>query len=317
MSGSVFKNIIFMGSPDFSVPTLSALMKHNYPIKAVYCQAPKPAHRGQKLFPCAVHQFAQEKNLSVFTPKSLKKEDALQVFLDLKPDLVVVVAYGLILPKEIIHYPTYGCLNVHASLLPRWRGAAPIHRAIQSGDKETGITIMRMDEGLDTGDMILKTTTPIDRQETSKTLHDRLSIMGADALIEALKLIEDNKVFYEKQDDGLSTYAKKLNKPEGQINWTQSAHDIENHIRAFDPWPGTWCVHNEKAVLKIIKASVLDITSDAEPGTIIQDPLIIASGDKAIKIEKIQRAGKKIQTAEEFLRGYPLKKGDSLLTKPI
>ncbi|MDR9424677.1 MAG: methionyl-tRNA formyltransferase, partial [Marinobacter sp.] len=232
--------IVFAGTPDFAATALKALLKAGHDIVGVYSQPDRPAGRGRKLVPGPVKQVALDADIPVFQPLSLKSEDAQQELAALKPDVMIVAAYGLILPKAVLDIPTHGCLNIHASLLPRWRGAAPIHRAIAAGDTQTGITIMQMDEGLDTGDMLLKVTTPIRSDDTGGSLHDRLADLGGEAIVEALNQLARGDLGPEPQNDNEACYAHKLSKEEGHIDWQRSAADIERLVRAFNPWPGTF-----------------------------------------------------------------------------
>ena len=234
--------LVFIGSPDFSVPVLEALVRAGHEIAAVYCQPPRPAGRGKKERPTAVHARALELGLDVRHPVSLKSEEAQKDFACLKPEVAVVVAYGLILPQAILDTPTYGCLNIHASLLPRWRGAAPIHRAIMAGDTDTGVCIMQMEAGLDTGHVLLRTATQIGAEETTLQLHDRLSALGSEAIVTALDTLP-TLTPVAQPDTGI-TYAEKIRKDEARIDWTQSSDEIDRQIRGLSPFPGAWCELN-------------------------------------------------------------------------
>ena len=307
--------IIFMGSPDFAVPVLASLIDAGHQIVCVYAQPPRPAGRGQKEQPCPVHKYAQEKNLTVRTPKSFKDDTAQQEFAAFKADVAVVAAYGLILPKAVLAAPRFGCVNVHASLLPRWRGAAPIHRAILSGDTESGITIMAMDEGLDTGAMIRRQAVPITPTTTAEDLHDALAALGATMIVTALDDLGAGNVTPEPQPDDGVTYAKKLERREGRLDWTQPADYLERAVRAFNPWPGTWFIlpGNEKnARVKVLAAKVVHDNKGKEPGTVIDDTLAIACGFGALRLERLQRAGKAAMDTGEFLRGTQLPAGTQL-----
>lgn len=296
-----------MGSPDFSVPTLKALIDNNFKVEAVYCQPPKPKNRGHKMSYCPVHQAALDLNLNVYSPKNFKSDVDLKEFLDLDLDAVIVVAYGLILPKEIIDTPKYGCFNIHASLLPRWRGAAPIQRAILEGDKETGITMMKMDHGLDTGPMISKQQIPIHSDTTAGMLHDQLSLLGSKLCIDMLKALkEKGRVKLEAQPDEGANYAKKISSEEAEINWSEPAEKIERQIRAFTPWPGAWFIDHQGQRLKIFQAKVVKKTQSVANGVVYNDDFCIACGDEAIQPQVIQRPGKKPQNLDDFLRGYPI-----------
>ncbi len=300
--------IIFMGSPDFSVSVLKELHKQ-HEIIAVYSQPPKPAGRGYKLTPCAVHKAALEMGLNVYTPKTLRHKAEQDIFESHKADIAIVVAYGLILPKEILEAPSLGCINIHASLLPRWRGAAPIQRAIEAGDKLTGITYMQMDEGLDTGAMLRKIELPIDSAETGGSLHDKLAHMGAQN-INAL-LAELAQITPQKQDDNKASYAHKLSREESRINWSEAAAQIEQRLRAFTPWPGCYTEY-EGARLRILEAHEETGETSAVCGTLLDDELLVACGAQALRITQLQKAGKKAMNAKDFLLGTPLKKGDKL-----
>ena len=297
--------LAFMGSPDFSVPALKALVAVGHEVAVVYAQPPKPAHRGQKETPCPVHQAALELGLPVRTPKRLRKNAEEAAFLgSLDLDAAVVAAYGLILPAEILAAPRRGCLNIHASLLPRWRGAAPIQAAILAGDSETGITIMQMDEGLDTGAMLLREATPIGPKDTAADLHDRLSAIGGRLILRAL----DEMPAPVAQDEALSTYAPKLSREDARLNFTKPAMELERQIRAFTPWPGSLALLGDM-VLKFLAAEIAPGNPEAVPGDILDDRLTIACGEGALRPTKIQRAGKAAMSAQEFLRGFSLPAG--------
>ncbi|MCD6034438.1 MAG: methionyl-tRNA formyltransferase [Rickettsiales bacterium] len=305
--------IIFMGTPDFSVPALKALLESpDHEVIAVYSQPPRPAGRGQHEQPSPVHTTALQYGIEVRTPSSLKGEMEQQAFADLSPDVAIVAAYGLLLPKEILNAPHYGCLNIHASLLPRWRGAAPIHRAILAGDTKTGITIMQMDEGLDTGAMLATAETPITSSTTTEALHDTLSEMGAELVMETLYDILHGNTIPIPQENSLFTYAKKLKKEESKIDWQQPAAAIERQIRAFIPWPGSYFMYQNEAI-KIHEASLIEGRTTATPGTTIDDQLTVAcGGGTLLRPTRIQRASKKATPTEEVLRGYPIRQGSQL-----
>jgi methionyl-tRNA formyltransferase len=292
--------LAFMGSPEFSTVSLRALVAAGHEVAAVYAQPPKPAGRGQKERLCPVHALALALGLSVRTPKRLRNNaDEQEYFAGLKLDAAVVAAYGLILPEEILSAPKRGCLNIHASLLPRWRGAAPIQAAILAGDAQTGITIMQMDAGLDTGAMLLKEATPIGPADTAADLHDRLAAIGARLILDALR----NPPTPTKQDDSLSTYAPKLSREDARLNFTKPAVALERQIRAFHPWPGSLLLLGD-AVIKILAAEIVE--AEGTPGTILDDRFTIACGEHALRPTKLQRAGKSAMSAAEFLRGYPI-----------
>lgn len=299
--------LIFMGTPAFSVPTLQAVLESRHHVVAVYSQPPRPKGRGQHVQISAVHQLAASQKIPVFTPASLKSEEEQAVFASHRTDFAIVVSYGLILPKAILEAPRLGCLNVHASLLPRWRGAAPIHRAIEAGDPETGVTIMKMDEGLDTGPMLLKKSVPITPQTTTASLHDALSVMGGSLLLEALEGYAAGTLHLVSQPTQGVTYASKLTREEGQINWRLPAFVWVRKIQAFTPWPGVWFEH-EGTRLKVLAAEAI-AEINAEPGTVLDDQLTIGCGEGALRLKTLQRPGGAALEAQAFLRGYPLPVG--------
>jgi len=298
--------LAFMGSPDFSVPALKALHQAGHEIAAVYAQPPRPAGRGHAVKPCPVHAAAEKMGLSVRTPARLRKDTAEHdAFGALNLDAAVVVAYGLILPKPMLDAPKRGCLNIHASLLPRWRGAAPIQAAIMAGDTETGITIMRMDEGLDTGPMLLRDTVPITADTTASTLHDALADMGASLILRALA--EDPPEQPQPMDG--ATYAAKLSRDDGKLDFTQDAAALDRRIRALNPWPGTFCDFNG-TVLKILAAT--PATGSGPPGTVLDNALTIACGIGALRPTRVQAPGRAAMDAGAFLRGHPIPPGTVL-----
>ncbi|RAP41801.1 methionyl-tRNA formyltransferase [Rhodovulum viride] len=292
--------VTFMGTPDFSVPVLDALVAAGHEIACVYTQPPRPAGRGKKDRPTPVHARAEELGLMVRHPKTLRTEEQDIAFAALDPDVAVVVAYGLILPRQILEAPCRGCLNIHASLLPRWRGAAPIHRAVMAGDTETGVCIMQMEEGLDTGPVLLRETTPIGPEETTGELHDRLSAMGARLIVETLEKLRDLPP-EDQPEDGV-TYAAKIDKTEAKVDWTRPAPEVARHINGLSPFPGAWCnVAGER--LKLLRARAVE--RSANPGTVLGG-LTIACGEGAVEILEAQRQGKRPMSAAEILRGFPL-----------
>jgi methionyl-tRNA formyltransferase len=299
--------IAFMGTPDFAVGALDALVKAGHSIACVYTQPPRPAGRGQKDRPSPVHARALELGLSVRHPTSLKSGDEQAAFAGLALDVAVVAAYGLILPPPILAAPMRGCLNIHASLLPRWRGAAPIQRAIEAGDKATGITIMQMDAGLDTGAMLLKAQTPIGPDTTGGALHDTLAAMGADAIVRALAKFDDLRP--EAQPEAGVTYAKKLDKAEAKLDWTRPAAELERRIRAFDPFPGTWFEAKGERI-KVSGAKLVE--GRGAPGAVIAEPLIVACGEGALALTRLQRTGRAATDADAFVRGFELPIGTVL-----
>jgi methionyl-tRNA formyltransferase len=296
--------LIFMGTPDFSVPVLDALIAAGHEIAAVYCQPPRPAGRGKKERPTPVHARALALGLDVRHPVSLKGADEQQAFAALNADVAVVVAYGLILPQIILDAPKRGCLNIHASLLPRWRGAAPIHRAILAGDAETGVCIMQMEAGLDTGPVLLREAITIGAEETTGVLHDRLSAMGARLVCDALDQLDD--LAAEVQSEDGVTYASKIDKAEAQVNWNQSATQIDRQIRGLSPFPGAWTLLGGVRV-KLLASRV--VSGAGAVGQALDDSLTIACEQGAIQVIRAQKAGKGAQDAQEFLRGTPVPKG--------
>ncbi|AHD08024.1 methionyl-tRNA formyltransferase [Phaeobacter gallaeciensis] len=299
--------IVFMGTPDFSVPVLNALVEAGHDIAAVYCQPPRPAGRGKKDRPTPVHARADALGLAVRHPVSLKDAQQQAEFEALNADVAVVVAYGLILPQAVLDAPRQGCLNIHASLLPRWRGAAPIHRAIMAGDAQTGVCIMQMEAGLDTGPVLMREATDIGAEETTAQLHDRLSEMGADLIVRALTQLTELTPQVQP-DDGV-TYAHKIDKAEAHVDWTRPASEVDQQIRGLSPFPGAWCEIDGQRV-KLLASRVVDGTGAA--GKVLDDTLRVACGEGAVELLKLQRAGKGAQEREIFLRGFPVTAGTRL-----
>ncbi len=299
--------VTFMGSPEFSVPVLDALVAAGHEIAAVYCQPPRPAGRGKKDRPTPVHARALELGLEVRHPVSLKTPEAQKEFASFAPEVAVVVAYGLILPQAVLDTPTYGCLNIHASLLPRWRGAAPIHRAIMAGDTETGICIMQMEAGLDTGPVLLREATPIGAEETTAELHDRLSVIGADSITKALSNI-DNLSPTTQPSDGI-TYASKISKDEARVDWNKPADAVDRQIRGLSPFPGAWC-ELDGARIKLLASRLAE--GNGEAGETISTEPYVACAKGAVQLLRLQKAGSRAQGAEEFLRGTPMPIGTRL-----
>lgn len=303
--------LIFMGTPDFSVPTMLELAGRGHEIVAVYTRAPKPGgRRGLELQPTPVEREARKLGLKVLTPASLKKEEEQAAFAAHGADGAVVVAYGLILPKVILDAVPLGCFNVHASLLPRWRGAAPIQRAIMSGDAESGVTIMKMDVGLDTGDMAMIERMPIGADMTAGELHDALSQMGARLMPTALGALERGTLQFTPQPEAGVTYAAKIEKGETRIDWRKPWNQVHNHIRGLSPFPGAWCELNGERV-KVLRTTKGE--GSGAPGSVLDDNLTIACGDGAVRIVELQRAGSKAMKADEFLRGAQLGRGSQLV----
>ena len=292
--------VVFMGTPDFSVPVLDALVGAGHEIACVYCQPPRPAGRGKKPRPTPVHARAEALGLPVRHPTSLKDAQAQAEFADLKADVAVVVAYGLLLPRPVLDAPKHGCLNIHASLLPRWRGAAPIHRAIMAGDAETGICIMQMEAGLDTGPVLLREATAIGAEETTGDLHDRLAQMGARLICDALDSLDSlDSLTPQPQPEKGVTYAAKIDKSEARIDWTRPAAEIDRQIRGLSPFPGAWCdMAGER--IKLLRCRLAQ--GQGAPGQILQG-LTVACGEGAVEITELQRQGKRPMPAGDFLRG--------------
>ena len=285
--------IVFAGTPEFAAEHLKALLDSSYEIVAVYTQPDRPAGRGQKLMPSAVKALAVAHDIPVYQPQTLRNPEAQAELATLKPDLMVVVAYGLILPQVVLDIPRLGCINSHASLLPRWRGAAPIQRAVEAGDAESGVTVMRMEAGLDTGPMLLKVVTPISADDTGGTLHDRLATMGPGAVVQAIAGLADGSLQGEIQDDALATYAHKLNKDEARIDWNRPAVELERLIRAFNPWPVCHSTLDGESV-KVLAANLS--TGKGTPGEILsasKDGLVVACGDGALSLTRLQLPGGK------------------------
>ncbi len=298
--------VVFMGSPDFSVPVLDALVAAGHEIACVYCQPPRPAGRGKKDRPTPVQARAEELGLPVRHPVSLKGAEEQAEFAALNADIAVVVAYGLILPQAVLDAPAKGCLNIHASLLPRWRGAAPIHRAIMAGDAETGVCIMQMEAGLDTGPVLLERRLEIGAEETTGELHDRLSALGAQTITEALEQIDTLSA--QTQPEAGVTYAAKIDKAEARIDWSRDASDIDRQIRGLSPFPGAWSMINGRRI-KLLRSRASLGSGDA--GCVLSG-LTVACGTGSVEITQVQPEGKGRMSSEDFLRGTPLPKGSIL-----
>ena len=304
--------LAFLGTSEFAVPALRALVDAGHDVIAVYTRVPKPAGRGQQERRTPVHELALSLALPVCTPKSLKSEEEAQAFEALDLDAAVVVSYGHILPKRFLEAPVLGCINIHGSLLPRWRGAAPIHRAILAGDAETGVTTMRMDEGLDTGAMLLAERTPISAADTAETVHDRLAELGARLIVSTLDGLLAKTLDAVPQSEGGVTYAHKLGKEEGALDWRRPAAELERKVRAFHPWPGTWFEAQGERI-KVLAAGLA--LAGGAPGTVSvgRDGFpVVACGIGGLKLLKLQRAGKSAQSADAFLRGFALASGTVL-----
>lgn len=300
--------IVFMGTPDFALPSLKRLIESEHEVAAVYCQPDKPQGRHFTLTPPPVKVLAQQYNIPVCQPATLREEAAQAELAKFSPDIIIVAAYGKILPKAVLDMPKYGCINVHGSILPKYRGAAPIQRAVMNGEKKSGVTIMQMAEGLDTGDMLLVSETEIGKDETAGELFDRIALLGADALMQALEKIDSLTPI--KQDDSLASWASPLKKSDGEINWNNSAESIYSLIRGVSPWPGAYTVFGEKR-LKIHRARLCDMSG--EPRRILDDErLVIGCESGSIELIEVQLEGAKRMSAADFIRGRRLKRGDSI-----
>jgi len=297
--------LVFAGTPDFAATALRALLANGHQIVGVYSQPDRPSGRGRKLIPSPVKQVALEQALPVYQPESLRSTDTQAELRALDPDLMVVAAYGLILPRAVLDIPHYGCLNIHASLLPRWRGAAPIQRAIAAGDTKSGITIMQMADGLDTGDMLYKSATPIAPTDTGGSLHDRLAEMGGEAIVEAIKRLEAGTLTPELQDDEQACYAHKLTKHDGHIDWSRPALEIDRQIRAFNPYPGSYTDLDQQRI-RIHQASLVPLTGGQKPGTVLaraRTGIEIVCGEGALRVERLQLAGSRPQSVTDLING--------------
>jgi len=295
--------IIFAGTPDFAARHLDALLSSGHEVVGVFTQPDRPAGRGNKLTPSPVKVLAEQHQIPVFQPKSLRPQENQHLVADLNADVMVVVAYGLILPKAVLDMPRLGCVNVHGSLLPRWRGAAPIQRALWAGDSETGVTIMQMDVGLDTGDMMHKITCPIEATDTSASLYNKLAELGPQGLLITLQQLGAGTVQREVQDEALVTYAEKLSKEEARLDWSLSAEQLERCIRAFNPWPISYFAIDDQPV-KVWQATVLAETANAEPGTIVhadKHGIQVATAQGILNLTQLQPAGKKPMSAQDLL----------------
>ncbi|MDA3869002.1 MAG: methionyl-tRNA formyltransferase [Gammaproteobacteria bacterium] len=310
MSESV--RIVYAGTPDFAVAPLVSLIASGYEVIAVYTQPDRPAGRGREPRPSPVKQKALEHQIPVFQPESLKSEAAQSELRELKPDLMVVTAYGLLLPQAVLEIPRLGCINVHASLLPRWRGAAPIQRAILVGDTQTGITIMQMDKGLDTGDMLATQACSISDDETGASLHDRLMVMGAETLMNMLPDFIAGKITPQKQDDAQATYARKLSKQEAEVDWSLPAAQIHRTVRAYNAWPVAftyWRKKNQREALRIWKTEVLPVAANAVAGTVLhcgREGIEVATGEGVLHLLQVQPSGKKMMAAADFANAHHL-----------
>ena len=296
--------LVFMGTPDFAVPTLMEIVGGGHEVAAVYTRAPQPAGRGLAPKPSSIAREAERFGLPIFTPKTLKQSDAAEVMRAHGADAAVVVAYGLILPKPILDTFPLGCFNLHASLLPRWRGAAPIHRAVMAGDKETGVMVMKMDEGLDTGAVAMTERVPIGADATTGELHDELARRGADLMLRALVALEKGQLQLTPQAAEGVTYANKIAKSETRIDWTRPWNEVHNHCRGLSPFPGAWCELAGSGRVKILRTT--KSSGSGPPGQVLDDKLTVACGSGAVRLVELQRAGKQPMAADEFLRGTPV-----------
>ena len=303
-------NVIFMGTPEFSVPALEVLIKNNFNILTIYTQPPKKSKRGQKINASKIEEFSRKNKLSVRSPNILDSEKEFKFFKDLSPDLVVVVAYGKIVPKIFLEIPKFGFINIHASLLPKWRGAAPIQRAIMNADKKIGVSIMKIEEKLDSGAVLSSKQIELNKNSTYGEIEKKLSIIGANLLIEVLKNLKNNKVEFKKQDHNKATYAKKINKEETRINWNLEADKVVAHIHGLSPHPGAWFEYNGNR-FKIFKAE--KSSAKGRPGSVIDNNLTVACKSDSVRILELQKQGKNKQTVKEFLLGQKITNG-SILT---
>ncbi|MBP2300211.1 methionyl-tRNA formyltransferase [Azospirillum picis] len=314
--------LVFMGTPDFAVPSLAALVGAGHQVVCVYSQPPRPAGRGQQVQKSPVHRFAEEHGIPVRTPKSLRNAEAQAEFAALGADAAVVAAYGLILPQPVLDAPRLGCVNVHGSLLPRWRGAAPIQRSILAGDGETGITIMQMDVGLDTGAMLSKEAVAITPDTTASSLHDELAALGARMIVPALDGLAAGTLRAEAQPDEGVTYAAKLTREDGRLDWSRPAAQVERQVRALTPWPGCWFDTAAGAAtgaggerIKVLAAELA--AGGGVPGTLLDDRLTVACADGAVRLTKVQRPGKAPVDGAAFLRGFPLAVGQPVSSEAV
>lgn len=302
---------VFMGTPEFSVGTLDAMCKAGHEVVAVFTQPDKQKGRGKSVLMTPVKERALELNIPVYQPEKLKEDENYELLKELNPDVIVVVAYGQLITKRILDLPKYGCINVHASLLPKYRGAAPIQWAVIDGEEVSGVTIMKMDESLDTGDMIMKTELVLDEKETGGSLHDKLAIEGANLLVKALEALENNTATYTKQDDSKMTYAKKLTKELGNIDFSMPSKEIERLVRGLNPWPSAYTTYDGKT-MKIWDVDVTDKQFDGENGEIVEvskNDFTIKTSDGGIIVKEVQLQGKKRMDAGSFLRGTKVEKG--------
>lgn len=310
--------VVFMGTPEIAVPTLMEIVGQGHEVVAVYSQPPRPAGRGMEERKSPVHEKAELLGIPVYHPKSLKSEEEQEIFRSHDADVGVVIAYGMLLPKAILDAPREGCLNLHGSLLPRWRGAAPLQRAIMAGDSETGVQVMRMDEGLDTGDVCMSETIPISETMTVKELHDQMMVLGADLMVRSLAALSRGALTSQPQAEDGVTYASKIDKTESRLDFARPARELHNLVRGLSPFPGTWCemvLRGKKQRVKILRSELVkDVTvpEGTVPGTLIAEGMVVACGEGAIRFTELQRAGKGAMKADDFQRGAGLSVGDLL-----
>lgn len=308
--------VVFMGTPEIAVPTLMEIVGQGHEVVAVYSQPPRPAGRGMEERKSPVHEKAELLGIPVYHPKSLKSEEEQEIFRSHDADVGVVIAYGMLLPKAILEAPREGCLNLHGSLLPRWRGAAPLQRAIMAGDSETGVQVMRMDEGLDTGDVCMSETIPISETMTVKELHDQMMVLGADLMVRSLAALSRGALTSQPQAEEGVTYASKIDKAESRLDFARPARELHNLVRGLSPFPGAWCemtLRGKKQRVKILRSELakdISLPAGAEPGTLIAEGMVVACGEGAIRFTELQRAGKGAMKADDFQRGADLSVGD-------
>ena len=303
--------IIFMGTPEFSIKPLKALLGSAHKIIAIYSQPPRKSGRGMRENRTPVHAFGEDKKIPVYTPQNFKNNNEIAFIRDLNPDIIIVSAYGLILPKKILDIPKFGCLNIHASILPRWRGAAPIQRSIMNGDKETGITFMLMNEGLDTGMIVKKFSIKIDQYMNAKSLHDKLSLIASDNLIDTISKYVNGEIQPYNQEEKGITYAEKIQKIECRISWKKSADEVLCLIRGLSPYPGAWFLSKKNKRVKVLDARIAHIKNKFKPGEVISAQ-VIACGESAIEILSVKPEGKKVMNIEDYLRGNSMSVGEIL-----
>lgn len=304
-------NIIYMGTPDFAVPALESLVKNDFDISLVVTPEDRKRGRGKKVYPTKVKEKALELNLEVFQPKNINSEESIEKLKEINPDIIIVTAYGQILKKEILELPKYGCINIHASLLPKYRGAAPINRAIMAGEEETGISIMQMEEGLDTGDVLSRASINIEKDDDSQIIHDELAELGGELIIETLKAIKLGNIEKTKQDEEKASYAEKIFRDTGLINWGMNGEELRNFVRGLKPWPGAYTLYNGE-ILKIDEVELKDKISEEELGKVIkvsEEGILVNGFDSSILIKVFQLPGRRMMKVEDYLRGNDFEEG--------